>query len=135
MPGGRALGLTWPRVLLRLPYGAKADAIDAFEFEEIPTDHSHEVYLWGNGAFAAARVLMQAFLGSPADREGEIGDLPAFTYSEDGENVLKPCAEFCMTQQAAAELLDRGFIPLASYQNRNAVRLIRVQSIAASGVG
>ena len=108
---------------------------EAFAFEEIPTDHAHEDYLWGNGAFAAALVLTRAYLGASDGFEGEIGDLPAFTYMEHGEPTLKPCAEFCMTERAAAEALARGIMPLVSYQNRNAVRLIRLQSIGATAIG
>jgi type VI secretion system ImpC/EvpB family protein len=129
MPESRFLGLTWPRVILRVPYGKKTDPIAAFEFEEIPADHDHEDYLWGNGAFAAALTMVRTYLGRAGGIEGDIGDLPAFTYMEHGEPMLKPCAEFCMTERAADEALTRGFMPLVSYQNRNAIRLIRLQSI------
>jgi type VI secretion system ImpC/EvpB family protein len=135
MPEGRFLGLTWPRIILRLPYGKKTDPIDAFEFEEMPTDHAHEDYLWGNGAFAAALTMARRYLGASGGLEGDIGDLPAFTYTEHGEPTLKPCAEFCMTERAAEEALARGFMPLVSYRNRNAVRLIRLQSIGVTALG
>ena len=135
MPEGRFLGLTWPRIILRLPYGRKTDPIDAFEFEEMPTDHAHEDYLWGNGAFAAALTMARMYLGRSGGLEGDIGDLPAFTYMEHGEPTLKPCAEFCMTERGAEEALARGFMPLVSYPNRNAVRLIRLQSIGVTAIG
>jgi type VI secretion system protein ImpC len=135
MPEARFLGLTWPRIILRLPYGKKTDPIDAFEFEEIPTDHAHEDYLWGNGAFAAALTMAGTYLGRSGEIEGDIGDLPAFTYMEHGEPTLKPCAEFCMTERAAEGALARGIMPLVSYQNRNAVRLIRLQSIGTAAIG
>jgi type VI secretion system protein ImpC len=131
MPEGRWLGLTWPRIILRLPYGKKTDPVDAFEFEEMPADHAHEDYLWGNGAFAAALTMVRTYLGESDGLEGDIGDLPAFTYMEHGEPTLKPCAEFCMTERAAEETLARGIMPLVSYRNRNAVRLIRLQSIVS----
>ena len=135
MPEGRFLGLTWPRLMLRLPYGKKSDPIEAFEFEEIPAVHAHEDYLWGNGAFAAALTMARAELGPSGDLAGDIGDLPAFTYMVDDEPTLKPCAEFCMTERAADEVLARGIMPLVSYKNRNAVRLIRLQSIGATAIG
>ena len=135
MPGGQFLGLTWPRIILRLPYGRKTDPIDGFAFEEMPTDHAHEDYLWGNGAFAAALALVRRQLGESGGFDGDIGDLPAFTYMEHGEPTLKPCAEFCMTERAAAEVLARGIIPLVSYRNRNAVRLIGVESIGGTAIG
>ena len=135
MPESQLLGLTWPRILLRLPYGRKTDAIDRFAFEEMPADHAHEDYLWGNGAFAAALVLVRSHLGESGGFDGDIGDLPAFTYMEDGEPTLKPCAEFCITERVATEALADGIMPLVSYRNRNVVRLIRLQSIGGTAVG
>ena len=135
MPEGRFLALMWPRIILRLPYGKKADPIDAFEFEEIPPDHAHEDYLWGNGAFAAALTMARLHLGTSGGLEGDIGDLPAFAYTEQGEPALKPCAEFCMTESAVDAVLGCGIVPLVSYRNRNAVRLIRLQSVCATTIG
>lgn len=129
MRGGRFLALTWPRLLLRLPYGKKTDPIDGFAFEEMPPTHDHEDYLWGNGAFAAALTLVRTTLGLSEGIPGDIDDLPAFTYVDDGELVLKPCAEFCMTERTATEVLARGVMPLVSYQNRNAVRLVGLPSL------
>ena len=128
---GRAVGLTWPRIILRQPYGRKSDPIDAFAFEEMSPDHAHEDYLWGNGAFAAALTLARLHLGTARGIEGDIGDLPTFTYDEQGQPALKPCAEFCMTEQAAERVLARGIMPLVSFRNRNAVRLIRLQSLCS----
>ena len=79
------LGLTWPRIILRQPYGKKSDPIDSLAFEEIPTEHAHEDYLWGNGAFAAALVLTRTYVGESGGLDGDIGDLPAVTYMEHGD--------------------------------------------------
>jgi len=40
------------------------------------------------------------------------------------------CAEEYLTERAAEAMLNRGLMPLMSYRNRNAVRLMRFQSIA-----
>jgi type VI secretion system protein ImpC len=135
LPGGRQVGLTWPRFILRLPYGRKSDPIARFAFEELATGHAHEDYLWGNGGFAAALVQARILSGGSDGLEGDIGNLPAYTYVEDGQTVLKPCAEFCMTERGIDEALARGVIPLVSYQNRNAIRLVRLQSIAQTALG
>ena len=127
-------GLTWPRLILRLPYGKKTDPIEAFEFEEVPTVHGHEDYLWGNGAFAAALTMARRSSMRPASR-GRDRRPSGVHLLEDGEPTLKPCAEFCMTERAADEVLARGIMPLVSYKNRNAVRLIRLQSIGATAIG
>ena len=135
MPGSRFLGLTWPRFLLRLPYGKKSDPLETFEFDEIPPAHAHEDYLWGNGAFAAALTMARIDAGATGHQAGEIGDLPAFTYVEHDEPTLKPSAEFGMTERAADDVIARGIMPLVSYRNRNALRLIRVQSIGGTALG
>ena len=60
-PSARWIGLALPRVLLRLPYGARTDEIDQFEFEELPPGGDHEAYLWGNPAVACAMLIGKAF--------------------------------------------------------------------------
>ncbi|MGZ8229806.1 MAG: type VI secretion system contractile sheath domain-containing protein [Burkholderiales bacterium] len=128
------LGLASPRMLLRLPYGKATDCVEGFEFEELAAAREHERYLWGNGALACAQLLARAFLTSgwemaPGD-ELDVDGLPAHTYLEDGEKHLQPCAESIISDRAGQALLERGLIPLLSYKNRNAVRVMRLQSIA-----
>jgi type VI secretion system protein ImpC len=65
----------------------------------------------------------------PGD-ELEVEDLPAYTYDEAGEKRLQPCAELSLADRSAEALLDAGLMPLLGYKNRNAVRLMRFQSIA-----
>ena len=130
----RWVGLALPRVLLRLPYGSRTDPAEAFAFEEMPPGSDHESLLWGNPAFACAMLIAAAFAESgwsmqPGDHL-EIDDLPAFTHDEGGEAVLKACAEAYLTETAAEEILGRGVMPLLSYRNRNAARLMRFQSLA-----
>ncbi len=130
----RWVGLALPRFLLRLPYGNKTDAIDAFAFEEMPAAPEHEQYLWGNPAIACAYLLGQAFTeygwsfrpGAVRDIEG----LPAHIYQRDGESEMKPCAEVLLTEDAAEVLLERGFMPLVSIKGTDCARLVRFQSIA-----
>jgi type VI secretion system protein ImpC len=128
------LGLALPKILLRLPYGAKTDPTDRFAFEEFSTTTGHEEYLWGNPSLACAEVIARAFLADGPDLsiEGpqEIEDLPAHVRDQDGERRLQPCAEFSLPVRVGEELLQRGLIPLLSYGNRNAVRVMGVQSIA-----
>ena len=132
--GASWLGLALPRILLRNPYGKRTDPVEAFDFEEIADVHEHEAFLWGNPAFACAQLLGAAFEEQgwslqPGERL-EIDDLPAYTYQEDGESRLLPCAELCLTERAAEAILERGLMPLMSYKNRDAVRLARFQSLA-----
>ncbi|MEH6875932.1 MAG: type VI secretion system contractile sheath large subunit, partial [Candidatus Competibacter sp.] len=55
------LGLALPRVLLRLPYGQKTEPVEQLEFEEMPLGRDPDAYLWGNPAFACARLIAAAF--------------------------------------------------------------------------
>jgi type VI secretion system protein ImpC len=64
-------------------------------------------------------------------RNTEIGGLPVHTYKSDGETQMTPCAECWMGERLAARFLTRGIMPLASIKGRDAVRLIRLQSVGA----
>ncbi len=128
------IGLVLPRVLLRLPYGKETDRAEYLDFEEVKPERSHEAYLWGNPALACALLIGQSFLArswemEPGD-ELDLIDLPAHVYEEDGERHLQPCAEVLLTERAGEAILNRGLMPLLSYKNRNAARLMRFQSIA-----
>jgi type VI secretion system protein ImpC len=130
-----SVGLVLPRFLLRLPYGKKTDAIESFDFEEMPGTPVHEDYLWGNSAFACCLLLAQSFSEEEWEmRPGiisEIERLPLHVYDHDGESELKPCAEALLTEDAAEQMLENGLMPLASLKGRDAARLVRFQSIAA----
>lgn len=130
----RWIGLALPRFLLRMPYGKKASETEAFAFEELSEKPEHEGYLWGNPSVACAYLLGEAFTrygwsmrpNAVRDLEG----LPAHTYKDDGETVMKPCAEVLLTDEAAEMLLDSGFMPLASMKNSDRAKLVRFQSVA-----
>jgi predicted component of type VI protein secretion system len=56
--------------------------------------------------------------------------LPIHIYTLEGESRTKPCAEVLMTQTAAEEMMEKGFMPLASLKDQPIVRLVRFQSVA-----
>jgi len=129
-----SIGLAMPGFMLRLPYGAQTDPIDSFEFEEIEGSGDDGIYLWGNPAFICAYLLGQEF-GQQGWRftpgSGmEIDDLPAHTYKQDGESKMTPCAEAWLSDSTASQILDKGFMPLLSIQNRDGILFSRFQSIA-----
>jgi type VI secretion system protein ImpC len=134
LPEACAIGLALPRFLLRLPYGKKTDAIESFDFEETLGIPDHEDYLWGHPAFACAVLLAQSFSEYGWEmRPGvhaQIDGLSLHVCEQDGESALKPCAEALLTEDAAARVLENGLMPLASLKGRDAVRLVRFQSIA-----
>jgi type VI secretion system protein ImpC len=134
LPEARYLGLTLPRFLIRLPYGKETESTELFDFEEIPDSAAHDDYLWANPAFAATLLLAQTFTEQGWELHPgtllEIHGLPIHIYTVEGESRAKPCAEVLMTQTAAKEMMERGFMPLASLKDQPVIRLLRFQSLS-----
>jgi type VI secretion system protein ImpC len=128
------IGLATPRVLLRRPYGQKSDPVEAFAFEEIVGEPSHEDFLWGSPSLAAALLIGRSFTAKgweivPGD-EREIDDLPAFTFFRNCEPEMQACAERYLAESEIDTLLEAGLIPLVSRRDRNAIVAVRFQSVA-----
>jgi type VI secretion system protein ImpC len=126
--------LTLPRFLIRLPYGKETESTELFDFDEMPDTDAHEDYLWANPAFAATLLLAQTFTQQGWElRPGtlaEIAGLPIHICTVEGESRTKPCAEVLMTQTSAEEMIEKGFMPLASLKDQPVIRLVRFQSLA-----
>ncbi len=140
-PESRHAGLVGPRFLLRLPYGRGMDEIDHFALEEMPPAVEQNALLWGNPALIATLLLANAWRDegwgfSPPDNAAVTG-LPVHVFTESGEKKLTPCGEILLTDRVAENLLALGVMPLVSVRDRDAVRLLRFQSIAqpAAGLG
>jgi len=135
LPEACWIGLAMPRFLLRLPYGQQTDPIESFEFEEMLDAPRHQEYLWGNPAFLCVELLAAAFASDGWEmRPGshvEIDRLPVHIYEDDGEKQAKPCAEVLLTERDIDWILEQGYMALASIRGRDAVRLVRFQSIAS----
>ena len=133
LPEACWIGLAMPRILLRLPFGKQTDPVESFDFEEMPGVPSHQEYLWGNPAFACVQLLAEAFANDGWEmRPGaytEISRLPVHIYEAEGGKHAKPCAEVLLTERDIDWILDQGYMPLASIRDRDAVRLVRFQSI------
>ena len=130
------IALAAPRIVLRQPYGADSDEIEAFPFEELAgVENLHERLLWGNPAYGCALLLAQSFTArgwsmEPGD-DLDLEDLPTIMRHTDGESSLQPCAEIALGERGIETLLGIGLMPFVSHRNRNACRLARFQSIAA----
>jgi type VI secretion system protein ImpC len=138
-PMAASIGIAMPRLLSRLPYGKESDPIASFSFEEIAESRAHEDYLWGNPSFALALLAAQAFQDEgwnmDPDSRLDVADLPSHTFREDGETRQQPCAEVLTSESAGQAIVEQGIMPLLSYRNRNAARLMRWQSIAEPARG
>lgn len=129
------IGLCGPRVLGRVPYGPKSDPVDHFDFTELTLEPTNTDFLWLNGAFACAHLILdgvvdRGWLAGPGTQL-DLGDLPHVPLWSGG---AQPCAEVFLDEHSAEQILRSGIMPFMSYRNRNAIRLLRLQSIASPPV-
>lgn len=120
----RFVGLTLPRVLMRLPYEDDGSRVDGFCFREDVAGPDRSKYLWGNAAYAFGAVLIRAFAdsgwlarirGVQRDVEGGglVSDLPVHSFSTDKQGVAPKCStDVIITDYQEQELSELGFIPL-----------------------
>ncbi len=128
----RFVGLVMPRVLMRAPYAIDGARRDGFRFVETVEGANAADYLWGNGAFAFASVVLRAFAsyGWFADirgvarddlRGGMVVNLPRVCFAPDRPGIaVKPSIEALVSDTQEKDLADLGFIamrnvPFADY--------------------
>ena len=132
----RYVGLTMPRVLMRLPYGKDTKPVDDFSYEEGVDGTDHSKYLWGNAAYALGARLTQAFAqyGWCASIRGVEGGglvegLPTHTFrTDEGDVALKCPTEVAITDRREKELADQGLIPLVHCKGTDYAAFFSVQS-------
>src|SRR5262252_3209210 len=133
----RYVGLCMPRVLARLPYGAKSQPVEEFAFEEETDGHKGEKYAWMNAAYAMAANINRAFKEygwcariRGVQSGGEVEDLPVHTFpTDDGGVDLKCPTEIAITDRREAELAKSGLIPLIHRKNTDRAAFIGAQSL------
>jgi type VI secretion system protein ImpC len=132
----RYVGLTMPRVLMRLPYGKDTKPVEDFSYEEGVDGTDHSKYLWGNAAYALGARLTTAFAqyGWCASIRGVEGGglvegLPTHTFrTDDGDVALKCPTEVAITDRREKELADQGLIPLVHCKGTDYAAFFSVQS-------
>jgi type VI secretion system protein ImpC len=116
----RYIGLTLPRYLARLPYGARTKPIGEFSYEEDTGTANHSRYTWANSAYAWAVNLTRAFklygwcarIGG-IETGGIVEGLPIHTFPDDDGGVSLTCpTEIAISDRRAAELERLGFLAL-----------------------
>jgi type VI secretion system protein ImpC len=133
----RYIGLTMPRFLSRLPYGAKTSPVDEFDFEEDVEGADHNKYVWSNAAYAMATNITRSFklYGWCArirgtESGGMVEGLPCHTFPTDDGGVDMKCpTEIAITDRREAELAKNGFMPLSHYKNTDYAVFIGAQSL------
>jgi type VI secretion system protein ImpC len=133
----RYIGLTMPRFLSRLPYGAKTDPLEEFDFEEDTEGADHSKYCWANSAFAMGVNINRAFklYGwcsriRGAESGGMVEGLPTHTFPTDDGGVDMKCpTEIAITDRREAELAKNGMIPLSHWKNTDYAVFVGAQSL------
>lgn len=109
-----------PRFLSRLPYGAKTNPVDEFDFEEDADGADHSKYVWSNAAYAMGVNINRSFkhygwctLIRGVESGGAVENLPCHTFPTDDGGVDMKCpTEIAISDRREAELAKNGFIPL-----------------------
>ncbi|HTO61742.1 MAG TPA: type VI secretion system contractile sheath large subunit [Bradyrhizobium sp.] len=133
----RYLGLCMPRVLARLPYGAKTEPVEEFAFEEDTDGHKGEKYAWMNAAYAMAANINRAFKEygwcariRGVQSGGEVEDLPTHVFPTDDGGVDMKCpTEIAISDRREAELAKSGLIPLIHRKNTDRAAFIGAQAL------
>ena len=133
----RYVGLCMPRVLARLPYGAKSEPVEEFAFEEDTDGHTGEKYGWMNAAYAMAANINRAFKEygwctriRGVQSGGEVINLPTHTFpTDDGGVDLKCPTEIAISDRREHELAKSGLIPIIHRKNTDKAAFIGAQSV------
>ena len=133
----RYIGLAMPRFLARLPYGAKTEPVQDFDFEEDTGAADHSRYTWSNSAYAMAVNINRAFklYGwcsriRGVESGGAVEGLPVHTFPTDDGGVDMKCpTEIAIDDRREAELAKNGFMPLMHKKNTDFAAFIGAQSL------
>jgi type VI secretion system protein ImpC len=133
----RYVGLTLPRFLARLPYGAKTEPVDEFAFEEDTSAPQSANYTWANSAYAMATNITRAFklYGwttqiRGVESGGAVEGLPTHSFPNDEGGVDMQCpTEIAIADRREAELARNGFMPLIHKKNSDFAAFIGAQSL------
>lgn len=133
----RYIGLAMPRFLARLPYGAKTNPVEEFDFEEDTGAADHSKYTWSNSAYAMATNINRSFklFGwcsriRGVESGGAVEDLPTHTFPTDDGGVDMKCpTEIAISDRREAELAKNGFMPLIHRKNSDFAAFIGAQSL------
>lgn len=133
----RYIGLAMPRYLARLPYGAKTDPVEEFDFEEETESADSRKYTWANSAYPMAVNINRAFklYGwcsriRGVESGGAVEGLPVHTFPTDDGGVDMKCpTEIAISDRREAELAKVGFMPLIHRKNTDFAAFIGAQSL------
>lgn len=133
----RYIGLTMPRFLARLPYGARTNPVEEFNFEEDTGGGNHNAYTWANSAYAMATNINRSFKNygwctriRGVESGGAVENLPTHSFPTDEGGVAMKCpTEIAISDRREAELAQNGFMPLVHRKNSDFAAFIGAQSL------
>jgi type VI secretion system protein ImpC len=133
----RYIGLAMPRVLARLPYGARTNPVEAFAFEEATDGSDHHKYTWMNAAYSMAVNINRSFKMygwcsriRGVESGGAVTGLPVHTFPTDDGGVAMKCpTEIAIDDRREAELAKLGLMPLLHKKNTDIAAFIGAQSL------
>ncbi|AKJ28871.1 EvpB family type VI secretion protein [Caldimonas brevitalea] len=133
----RYIGLAMPRFLSRLPYGARTNPVEEFDFEEDTGAADHHKYTWANAAYAMATNINRSFKEfgwcsriRGIESGGAVEGLPAHTFPTDDGGVDMKCpTEIAISDRREAELAKNGYMPLVHRKNSDFAAFIGAQSL------
>src|ERR1043166_2463110 len=133
----RYLGLTMPRVLARMPYGAKTSPVEEFAFEEDTSGADHTKYVWTNAAYSMATNITRSFKMyglcariRGAESGGMVEGLPVHSFPTDDGGVDMKCpTEIGITDRREKELAKNGLMPLSHWKNTDYAVFMGAQSL------
>ncbi|CAD5369326.1 EvpB family type VI secretion protein [Rubrivivax sp. A210] len=131
------IGLALPRFLARIPYGARTNPVEAFNFEEDTGSADHGRYTWANAAYAMATNINRSFKQygwcsqiRGIESGGAVSNLPTHTFPTDDGGVDMKCpTEIAIEDRREAELAKNGFMPLIHRKNSDFAAFIGAQSL------
>lgn len=131
------LAMCMPRFLGRLPYGAKTDPVDAFNFEEDTIGSDHDKYAWCNAAYAMATNINRSFKIHGwcsrirgVESGGAVQNLPTHSFPTDDGGVDMKCpTEIAISDRREAELSKNGFLAMIHRKNSDFAAFIGAQSL------
>jgi len=142
----RFLGLTVPRILMRLPYRTKPGSYKGIFFYEKSATAEHENHLWGNASYGFAAILIREYAnvgwfghirGVPRNQVagGLLTNLPVDCFTTDADNIAhKPVTDVLITDTKEREISDLGLIPLCQCYDTPFAAFYNNQSVQAPKV-
>lgn len=133
----RYLGLAMPRFLSRMPYGARTNPVEDFNFEEDTGAADHGKYTWANAAYAMATNINRSFKQygwcsriRGIESGGAVEGLPTHNFpTDDGGVDIKCPTEIAIGDRREGELAKAGLMPLIYRKNSDFAAFIGAQSL------